>query len=61
MGAGHIAVNILYWMCTFNFRTKFEQALVVAVSASFFGHTIALGIFAFFAENQSQDFWAFFI
>ena len=25
MGAGHIAVNILYWMCTFNFRQKFER------------------------------------
>ena len=25
MGAGHIAVNILSWMCTFNFRPKFER------------------------------------
>ena len=25
MGAGHIAVNILVWMCTFNFRPKFEH------------------------------------
>ena len=56
MGAGHIAVNILYWTCTFNFRPKFELALAVAVSASFFGHSIPLGIFGFFAENQSQDF-----
>ena len=24
-----------------------------------FGHTIPLGIFGFFAENQSQDFWDF--
>ena len=56
MGAGHIAVNILYWTCTFNFRPKFA----VAVSASFFGHTIPLGNFGFFAENQSQDFLGFF-
>ena len=28
----------------------------VTVSASFFGHTIALGSFGFFAENQSRDF-----
>ena len=25
MGAGHIAVNILYWMCTFNFNPKFQR------------------------------------
>ena len=56
-----MAVNILYRTCTFNFRPKFELALVVAVSASFFGHTIPLGIFGFFAENQSQDFWDFLI
>ena len=37
------------------------MALVVAVSASFFGHTITLGIFGFFAKNQSQDFWDFLI
>ena len=37
------------------------MALVVAVSASFFGHTIALVTFGFFAENQSQNFWDFFI
>ena len=37
------------------------MALVVTVSARFFGHTIALGIFGFFAENQSQDFWDFLI
>ena len=24
-----------------------------------FGHTIPLGIFGFFAKNQSQDFWDF--
>ena len=36
------------------------MALVVAVSASFFGHTIALVTFEFFAENQSQNFfWIF--
>ena len=61
MGAGHIAVNILYWTCTFNFRPKFERQLAVAVSAIFFSHTIPLGIFGFFAENQSQDFWDFLI
>ena len=37
------------------------MALVVVVSASFFGHTIALGIIGFFAENQSQTFWDFLI
>ena len=58
MGAGHIAVNILYWTCTFNFSTKFA-VLAVAVSDIFFGHTIPLGIFGFFVENQSQDFWDF--
>ena len=24
MGAGHIAINILVWTCTFSFRPKFE-------------------------------------
>ena len=37
------------------------MALVVVVSASFFTNTIALGIFGFFAENQSRDFWDFVI
>ena len=36
------------------------MALVVAVSASFFSHTIALGIIGFFGENQSQDFFGIF-
>ena len=36
------------------------MVLVIAVSASFIGHTIALGIFGFFAENQSQDFFGIF-
>ena len=36
------------------------MALAVAISTSFIGHTIQLGIFAFFAENQNQDFWDFF-
>ena len=25
MGAGHIAINILVWTCTFNFGPKFER------------------------------------
>ena len=25
MGAGHIALYILYFMCTFNFRPKFQR------------------------------------
>ena len=58
MGAGHIAVNILYWMCAFNFRPK-SMLLAVAVSTSFFGHTIPLVNFGFFSENQSPDFWDF--
>ena len=29
--------------------------LAAAISASFFGHTIPLGNFEFFAENQSPD------
>ena len=37
------------------------MVLVVDVSASFFGHTIALGIIGFFAENQSQNFGDFLI
>ena len=37
------------------------MALAVAISTSFFGHTIPLGIFGFFVENQSQDFWDFLI
>ena len=61
MGAGHMSVNILYWTCTFNFRPKFDRRSSFAVSASFFGHTIALGIFGLFAENQSQEFWDFLI
>ena len=36
------------------------MALVVAVSASFLSHTIALGIFGFFAENQSQNVFGIF-
>ena len=35
------------------------QHFAVAVSASFFGYTIPLGIFGFFAQNQIQDFWVF--
>ena len=61
MGAFHIAVNILYWTCTFNFRPKFKWGLPVAISTSFVSHTIQLGIFGFFAENQNQDVWDFFI
>ena len=35
------------------------MALAVAVSAIFFGHSIPLGLFGFFVENQSQDFGRF--
>ena len=55
-----MAVNILYQTCTFNFRPKFNRRSSFAVSASFFGHTIALGIFGFFAENQTRGFLGFF-
>ena len=27
MGAGHIAINILVWTCTFNFSPKFQRRL----------------------------------
>ena len=37
------------------------MGLAVAISTSFFGHTIPLGIFGFFAENQCQDFCDFLI
>ena len=60
MLAGHIVVNILYWTCTFNFRPKFERRSSLPFRPVFFGHTIALGIFGFFAENQSQNFLGFF-
>ena len=55
-----MAVNILYRTCTFNFRPIFDRRSLSPFRASFFGHTIAIGIFGFFAENQSQDFFGFF-
>ena len=42
------------------FEAKISTSLNVAVSASFIGHTVPLGIFGFFDENQCQDFWDFF-
>ena len=32
------------------------MSLTVIVSASFIGHSVPLGIFEFFDENQCQDF-----
>ena len=55
-----MAVNILYRTCTFNFRPKFDRRSSSKFRKVFLAILIALGIFGFFAENQSRDFWDFF-
>ena len=42
MGAGHIAVNILVWTCTFNFMPKFENQAAAPFWPVFFGKVIRL-------------------
>ena len=54
IGAGHIGFNILYWTCTFNFRTKFEHCPPPPFWSIFAmhvrGHAILLKIEAIFFE-----------
>ena len=59
MGAGHIGLNILYWMCTFSFRPKFERRSS-PFQPIFFAILYPQEILGFLAENRGQFFLIFF-
>ena len=57
-GAGHIGLNVLYWMRTFNFTRKFERRQPSPVSANFFAKLYPQEIFDFW-QKRGVNFFGF--
>ena len=60
IGAGHFGLNILYWMCTFNFRLKFQRRSPSPFRPFFFAILQPYEIFDFWLKIEINIFWTFF-
>ena len=60
IGAGHFGLNILYWMCTFNFRPKFQRRSPSPFQPFFFAILQSSEIFDFWLKIEVNIFWTFF-
>ena len=61
MGAGHIAVNILVWTCTFNFRPKFQRRLPSPFWPVFLARLYPYEFFDFLLKIKAKIFGIFLI
>ena len=60
MGAGHIAINILVWMCTFNFRPKFQRQVPLPFWPGFLARLYPYEFFDFSLKIKVENFGIFF-
>ena len=59
MGAGYIAINILVWTCTFNFRPKFERRPPSPFFPVFFARLYPYEFFDFLLKIKVEIFGIF--